>query len=83
MKHQKIQQKRKQANRAILQKVFPKTKKTKARKNTYKPKPAKRRVPSIRKAVKRSAARVKRVMRRVIPKISRQQKRVSRRRKRK
>lgn len=85
VKHQKIQQKRKQANRAILQKILPKAKKSnsKARKNTYKPKPAKRRVPSIRKAVKRSAARVKRVMRRVIPKISRQQKRVSRRRKRK
>ncbi|MFU2223145.1 GbpC/Spa domain-containing protein [Streptococcus pluranimalium] len=81
--HQKIQQKRKQANRAFLQKVFPKTKKPKARKNTYKPKPAKRRVPSIRKAVKRSAARVRRVVRKVIPKILRQQKRVPRRRKRK
>lgn len=85
VKHQKIQQKRKQANRAILQKILPKAKKanSKARKHTYKPKPAKRRVPSIRKAVKRSAARVRRVVRKVIPKISRKQKRVSRRRKRK
>lgn len=83
VKYQKIQQKKKHANRAFLQKVFPKTKKPKARKNTYKPKLVRRRIPSIRKVIKRSVTSVRRFIRRVIPKISRQQKRVPRRRKRK